>query len=282
MEMKARKTSSRLRFGLALRLALGLLPVGMAACWVPLEEGQRMQQQISLLQQGSQQSRQELSQKLQRQSEELNKLLDEARRLTSSLADSSQKSDKLQNELIQFQGRLEETQRSLEALQKQFGEFRAHSDTQLEQLTNSIATIKNPPLPETPDALFNEAERKLVTREFNEARRRYEAFLNRFATDPRAPKAQLNIGESYFQESKYANALIALRKVIDNYPKSDEVEAALYKSGQAFFVIKKCNEARTFFQELLRLYPRTRLKNDVNDQLKELTRSAKNKATCET
>ena len=265
-----------------LGVALWLLPLGLSACGVSTEDGQRMQQQINQLQQGSQQSRQELSEKLQRQSEELNRLLDEARRLTTSLADSSQKSDKLQNDFIQFQGRVEEMQRTVESLQKQFGDYRAQSDTHLEQLSNTIATIKNPPLPDNPDGLFNEAERKLATKEFNEARRRYDAFLNRYPTDQRAARAQLNIGEAYFQEAKYANALIALRKVIDNFPKSEEVESALFKSGQAFFVIKKCTEARTFFQELLRLYPRTRLKNDVNEQLKELTRSAKNKATCET
>lgn len=276
--MTARKFGAGWRFG----VLFALLPVGLSACGVPIEEGQRMQQQIQQLQQGSQQSRQELSEKLQRQSEELNKLLDEARRLTSSLADSSQKSDRLSNDFVNFQGRLEEMQKSLEALQKQFGDYRAHSDTQLEQVSNTIATIKNPPLPDNPDGLFNEAERKLVTREFNEARRRYDAFLNRYPQDPRAAKAQLNIGEAYFQEAKFANALIALRKVIDNFPKAEEVEVALFKSGQAFFSLKKCTEAKTFYQELLRLYPRSRLKNDANEQVKEITRLSKNKAACET
>jgi len=277
MEMTARKSWSGWRFG----ALFALLPVGLSAC-VTTEEGQRMQQQISQLQQGSQQSRQELSEKLQRQSEELNRLLDEARRLTSSLADSSQKSDKLSTEFIQLQGRIEEMQKSLDALQKQFTDYRAHSDTQLEQVSNNIATIKNPPLPDNPDALFNEADRKLVTREFNEARRRYDAFLNRYPQDPRCAKAQLNIGEAYFQENKYANALIALRKVIDNFPKNEEVEIALYKSGQAFFSIKKCTEAKTFYQELLRLYPRTKFKNDVTEQIREISRLAKDKARCET
>jgi len=253
-----------------------------SACWVPLEEGQRMQQQIMQLQQRSQQSSQELAEKLQRQSEELNKLLDEARRLTTSLADSSQKSDRLQADLLMFQGKLEETQRVVDALQKQFGEYRAQSDTHLEQLSNTISTIKNPPLPDNPDGLFAEAQRKLEGREYNEARRRFEAFVNRYPTDARAARAQLSIGEAYFQEQKFANSLIALRKVIDNFPKSEEVETALFKSGQAFFLIKKCTEARTFFQELLRLYPRTRLKGEVNEQIKEIGRLSKNKASCET
>jgi TolA-binding protein len=241
-----------------------------------------MQQQIAQLQQVSRQSSQELSEKLQRQSEELNKLLDEARRLTTSLADSSQKTDKMQSDLLLLQGKIEETQRTLDAVSKQFTDYRAQSDTHLEQLSNTIATIKNPPLPDNPDGLFAAAQQKLDSRQYNEARRIFDAFLNRYPTDARAAHAQLQTGESYYQEAKYANALIALRKVIDNFPKSEEVETALFRSGQAFFQIKKCSEARTFFLELLRLYPKSHMKNDVNEQIKEIGRVSKNKASCET
>src|SRR5262249_52857078 len=157
--------------------------------------------------------------------------------------DSSQKSDKLQSDLLMLQGKLEETQRTVDAVQKQFTDYRAQSDTHLEQLSNTISTIKNPPLPDNPDGLYAEAQNKLAARQYNEARRIFEAFLNRYPTDPRAPKSQLAIGDAYFQEAKYANALIALRKVIDNFPKSEEVEMALFKSGQAFLLIKKCSEA---------------------------------------
>lgn len=268
---------------LGLFLSLALVPAGLGGCsYVSLEEGQKMEQQIAQLQQRSQQSNQELGDKLQRQSEELNKLLEEARRLTTSLADSSQKSDKLSADLLMLQGKVEEMQRGLDGLQKQFSDYRANSDTKLEQLGNSVSTIKNPPLPDNPDGLFAEAQHKYDARQFNEARRVFEAFLNRYPNDARAAKAQINIGESYFQEAKYANALVAFRKVIDVFPKSEEVETALFKSGQAFFMIKRCTEARTFFQELLRLYPKTRLKSDANEQIKEIGRLAKNKASCET
>lgn len=268
---------------LGLWLSLALVPASLGGCsYVSLEEGQRMEQQIAELQKRSAQSNQELGEKLQRQSEELNKLLEEARRLTTRLADSSQKSDKLSADLFMFQGKLEETQRGLDALQKQFSEYRANSDTKLEQLGNSVSTIKNPPLPDNPDGLFAEAQHKFDAHQYNESRRVFEAFLNRYPNDARAAKAQINIGESYFQEGKYANALVAFRKVIDIFPKSEEVETALFKSGQAFFVIKRCTEAKTFFQELLRMYPKTRLKSDANEQLKEIGRQSKNKANCET
>ncbi len=259
-------------------LSLSLLP---ACSYVTQEEGQRMQQQITQLQMLSQQSSQQVAEKLQRQSEELNRLLDEARRLTSSLADSAQKTNQLTADQLVLQGKIEELQRSVDALQKQFNDYRAASDTKLEQLGNTVATVKNPPLPETPDALFAEAQKKLDARQYNDARRMYDAFINRFPTDARAAKAQVAIGDSYFQETKYANAIIAFRKVIDQHPKSEEVESAMFKAGQALFLIKRCSEAKIYFQELLRVYPKTRLKNDANEQIKEIGRQSKNRAACE-
>ena len=254
----------------------------LSSCsYVTQEEGQRMQQQISQLQLLSQQSSQQLAEKLQRQSEELNRLLDEARRLTSSLADSAQKTNQLTADQLVLQGKIEELQRGVDALQKQFNDYRAASDTKLEQLSNTVSTVKNPPLPETPDALFSEGQKKLEARQYNEARRVFDAFINRFPTDVRAAKAQIIIGDSYFQEAKYANAIIAFRKVIDQHPKSEEVESAMFKAGQALFLIKRCSEAKIYFQELLRVYPKTRLKNDANEQIKEIGRQSKNRASCE-
>lgn len=265
-------------FGFFMPLALA----GVASCsYVSLEEGQRMQDQINQLKSQSQKSQEDLSAKLQQQSEDLRKLIDEARRLTTSLADSSQKSTQLQADQMQMQGKVEDLQRATDALQKSFTEYRAQSDTKLEQLVNATTAAKNPPLPETPDALFTEAQKKFDARQYNDARRMFDAFVNRYAADARAAKAQYNIGDAYFMEGKYANAIGALTKVVDNFPKSEVVEDAMFKNGQAFFALKYCSESKTYFQELLRRYPKTKFKTDASDQIKELARQAKNKAACQ-
>ncbi len=143
-----------------------------------------------------------------------------------------------------------------------------------------MTAAKAPPLPETPDALFAEGEKKLQAAQWVDARRLFEAFVNRYPTDARAAKAQYNIGEAYGGEKRFANAIGAYTKVVDNFPKADIVPDAMYKNGLAFYQLKYCSDAKVYFQELLRRYPKTTWKGDANTQLKNLARDAKNRAVC--
>ncbi len=54
----------------------------------------------------------------------------------------------------------------------------------------------------------------------------------------------------------------------------------MYKNGLAFYQLKYCSDARVYFQELLRRYPKTSFKKDASDQLRNLVHDAKNKNVC--
>jgi tol-pal system protein YbgF len=267
--------------GLALPALLGGLLV--SGC-VTSDEGRRMQEQLDQVIEKSKKTEvggAELATKVQQQNEELRRLLDEAKRLTTSLADASQKAERLQTDMMAVQGKFDDMQRQLDALQKSFTEYRANSDTKLEQLVNATTTAKAPPLPDNPEAMFAEGQRKFVAGQWNDARRVFDAFVNRYPNDQRASKAQFLIGDAYFSEGKFANAIGAFTKVIDNFPKSEDVEAAMFKNGKAFFSLRYCSEAKTYFQELIRRYPKTTFKGDASEQVKELTKKAKDKAACQ-
>ncbi len=252
--------------------------------FVTKEEGEAMKKSIDKLQADNK----DLGDKLARQNDDLSarlgRLDGDIKNRGSVMADTGEQISKLGNDLGIVQGkieRLDEIQKSMDLLQKNFTDYRAQSDTKLEQLTNASTTAKNPPLPETPDALFAEAQKRMDARQFNEARRMFEAFINRNPADKRAAQAQLSMGEAYFAEGKFANAIGAYTKVVDNFPKSEEIESAMFKNGQAFFALKYCGDARIYFQELLKRYPKTRYKSEAAEQLKELTQKAKNKAICQ-
>jgi tol-pal system protein YbgF len=267
----------------ALFSGLCTFAVATSGC-VTTDEGRRMQEQIDQLLEKSKKNEAggvELATKVQQQSEELRRLLDEAKRLTTNLANASQKAEQLQADLMQVQGKFDDMQRQLDALQKSFTEYRAQSDTKLEQLVNATTVAKAPPLPDNPEAMFAEGQRKFVAGQWNDARRVFDAFVNRYPGDQRASKAQFLIGDAYFSEGKFANAIGAFTKVIDNFPKSEDVEAAMFKNGKAFFSLRYCSEAKTYFQELIRRYPKTTFKSDASEQIKEISKQAKNKAACQ-
>ena len=129
------------------------------------QEGQEMKDQINEVR--------NLSTKNEQRAAELAKLMDDQLRrvklvveeatkvVTRNSADVGLTVQKLQQDLAQITGRIDDLQHSEDALTKQFQDYRAASDTKIEQLVNNSAQAKNPPMPETPDALYAEGEKRL-------------------------------------------------------------------------------------------------------------------------
>jgi tol-pal system protein YbgF len=216
------------------------------------------------------------------QAERLRTLIDEATKVvTRNSADVGQNVQKLQVDLAALAGRVDDLQTALNSLSKSFNDYRAASDTKLEQVVNATTAQQKPPIPETADGIFAEAKKRLDAKQWVDARRLLEAFINRNATDGRAPMAQYLIGESYYNEQRYANAIGAYTKVVDNYKNSEVVPDAMFKNGLAFHALKYCGDARIYFQELLRRYPKTEWKKDANEELRKLQKDMKNKSLCQ-
>lgn len=271
---------SLLRSGAALA---GALTLSGCFSFVTKEEGQKMIDQITQLQKRSDDTElrnKELVEKLQDQSKKLGTLIADATRLQSNLADSAQATDKLRADVATLTGKAEDVQRDLSSLQKNFNDYRAASDTKIEQLVNASTTAKAPPMPETADGLFAEAQKRLDAKQWLEARRLFDAFVNRYNSDKRAASAQFHIADAYFLEGKYANAITAFLKVIEGFPKSEEVETAYYKNAQAFFALKYCSDSKIYLQELLKKFPKSQYKVAATELQKEIAKKAKDKTAC--
>jgi len=279
-------TAMRMR-GVALRGGVVLLAASVAGCFAftTKEEGRELKQQIEEVRTLSAKNElraAELAKELDQQLKRLRTVVDEATKVvTRNSADVGLNVQKLQTDLAQLTGRIDDIQHAEDALTKRFQDYRAASDTKIEQLVNNSSAAKNPPMPETPDALFAEGEKRMAAQQYTDARRLFEGFVNRYPQDPRAARAQYQIGEAYAGEKRYANAIGAYTNVVDNFPNSDVVPDAMYKNGMAFYALKYCGDAKVYFQELLKRYPKTNWKKDAAEELKKLTRDQKNKAICQ-
>ena len=262
----------------------GALAMSGCFAFVTKEEGRVLKQEIDEVKNVSAKNEMraaELAKELDQQLKRLRSVVDDATKVvTRNSADVGLSVQKLQTDLAQLTGRIDDIQHAQDALTKQFQDYRAASDTKLEQLVNESAQAKNPPMPTTPDGVYAEGEKRMAARQYQEARRLFEAFVTRYAGDPRAARAQYNIGEAYWQENRYSNAIGAYTKVVDNFPKSDVVPDAMYKNGLAFRALKYCSDAKVYFQELLKRYPRTSWKKDANEELRKLSQDLQNRAAC--
>ena len=271
----------------------GVVTLGLSGCmmFMTREDGQNMQSELDALKKKNANLEAQISKNSLDETAQVKTLREQVDQATNGLtraANLGQDVDKLKQDNAASIGRLEviekrsaDNELTVQGLSKSFTDFRAVSDTKLEQLTNATTTAKAPPIPETPDGVYGEARKRYDAKQWNDARRLFDAFIARYSSDPRAATAQYLIGDSYFEEGKFANAIGAFSKVIDNYSKSESVPDAMYKNGLAFYSLKYCGDAKIYFTELLRRYPKTDWKKDAGEQLKKLVKDAKNKSVCQ-
>jgi len=200
--------------------------------------------------------------------------------VTRNSANLGQDVDLLKQQLAVITGRVDVNENTLTGLSKSFNDFRSVADAEVEKLKMQSGSAASPPVPESPDGLFAEARKHYDAKEYPEAHRLLDAFINRYPKDARAAQALYLQGDSYFLERKYPAAINTFGKVIDLFPKSEVAPDAMYKNGQAFYALKYCGDARIYFQELLRRYPKTEWKKDANEQIKRIQRDLKNHDLC--
>src|SRR5471032_1175703 len=82
------------------------------------------------------------------------------------------------------------------------------------------------------------------------ARELFTDFLAKFPKDDLASNSQYWLGETYYAERKWNDAIGELQKVLKEYKGSEKVPDALLKIGMSFQAQNDCGNAILFFEEL--------------------------------
>lgn len=91
----------------------------------------------------------------------------------------------------------------------------------------------------------------------DKAQNLFETFLEKHPTHALAGNAQYWIGECHEDQKEYALAIKAFDKVVKLYPQSSKKCDALLKQGLGFKALKKAEDAKLFFQEVVSTCPKT-------------------------
>ncbi len=131
--------------------------------------------------------------------------------------------------------------------------------------------IKDSPVPVgvTSDAMYNRGMSLVRAEKYEDGREVLNEFLAQNKTAPLAPNALYWIGESYYGEKRFAQAILTFKEVTQNYPKHHKAAAALLKIGFSYDKLGDAANARFYLQALIDEYPdsepaklaRQRLKN---------------------
>lgn len=131
------------------------------------------------------------------------------------------------------------------------------------------------PVPKTDD-VFREGEALLESGKYDEARKAYSKVRE---TDPEKtyePLVMVRLGDSYYEESRYAEAEVEYRRFLDLHPRNKAAAYTKYQLGMCGFKQMGTPDrdpgfalaAMKEFQELLDLYPGSPYEEEAREKLR--------------
>ncbi len=216
-------------------------------------------------------------------------------------ADLGARIDKLQLEVQNLTGRFEESKYFAE---KTFGATKNYQ-TRLEELEKQVAALskslesaeKKPealvtpavvPTPEAtkeapekkpevakkplpgPDEAYKEAYDLYSKGRIGEAQKEFKKFLEVYPKSKYVENSHFWLGECYFSQKKYEDAILEFDEVIKKFPKGNKVPDALYRQGMAFLEMNDTTNAKLILKEVLRRFPQSDQANRARKKLQEI------------
>ena len=135
--------------------------------------------------------------------------------------------------------------------------------------TSPQQTAGLPPEP-TPQGVYNEAYNTLQAGNNRSAREQFKKFLNTYKGSELSDNAQFWIGESYYREKKFEEAILSFEDLIKIYPKSAKISEAYYKQALSFSAINDPFAAKAKLEMLLNEYPDGELAQRAKQKLQEI------------
>ena len=102
---------------------------------------------------------------------------------------------------------------------------------------------------------------------FDKAREAFLNFLKQYPDTEYSDNAQFWLGECFYFEKKYENAILEYEKVTKNYPDGDRVPHALLKQGISFLNLGDKASAKLILQRVISDYPNTNQARTAKAQL---------------
>lgn len=91
--------------------------------------------------------------------------------------------------------------------------------------------------------------------QYDGAREGFQSYLERYPKSALADNAQFWLGECYYAEKSYGEAIAAYEKTIKDYPKSDKVSSAMLKQGMAFIELGDSTAGKILLKKVVKEYP---------------------------
>ncbi len=128
------------------------------------------------------------------------------------------------------------------------------------------------PLPPnlSPQEIYNMAYADYLKGNFDLAIDGFKIYLENFSQSPFADNALYWIGECYFSQKNFEEAIARYNELILNYPSGDKVPAAYLHKGLSLIELGQKEEALSVFRLLISKYPLEEETKIAQEKIKEL------------
>jgi tol-pal system protein YbgF len=199
------------------------------------------------------------------------------RNLLKAQADIQLELQSLSSMIEQLEGKLEDTNYRLAQLSQQI----AATNQQIKGLrpgdapppgaggTNGAGPI-NGNAAADPETLYRTSYNDYLRGNYDLAILGFRQYLESFGTTDLADNAAYWIGECYYRQQRYADAIREFDSVIEQYPNSDKVASAVLRKGYAHLQLGEQSKGVVQLQNVIRRYPKSDEANLARQQLKSL------------
>ncbi len=195
-------------------------------------------------------------------------------RLLKSEADVQVALQKLSAQIDQLEANLEDTNFRLAQLSQQI----AATNQELKSVRSALGSVGaapgTTPAPmadvSDPQALYQTAYNDYLRGNYDLAVLGFRQYLESFPNTELADNAAYWIGECFYSQAKYRQAIREFDDILGRYPRSDKLASALLKKGYAYLELGEREQGVVQLQHVAREYPATDEANLARQRLREL------------
>lgn len=125
-------------------------------------------------------------------------------------------------------------------------------------------------LQQTPEFLYQQGYDTMQAGDLVKAREFFNKFLETSPKHKLAANAHYWLGETYYSEKNFEQAVLEFQDVIKNFSEKDKVPAAMLKQGMAFKEMGDNKSAAYIYKKLVNEYPKSEEAKSAKEKLQRL------------
>ncbi len=155
----------------------------------------------------------------------------------------------------------EDTARRLTAVEDRLAKLEKGAEEARKKAAEALAT---------PEGLYQQGRDAYKAGDMAKSREAFTAFLEKYPTHELAANARYWLGETWYGEKNYEQAILEYQKVIKEYPGKEKVPAAMLKQALAFRELGDTKSARFILKKIVEDFPLSEEAGPAKEKLKEL------------